>query len=152
MKPLNAWKSKFFYKNPLQYASHHHKMAGYYYALNKWLFYFFNILTAIAALTLVIVTTVIVSKLLTTVVPTWYLYFTTSISAITALISSLVNFFLLKDNINKFNKRKVLIAAELIKYKNQPSAKKAGYEWTLFNNVFKIVTSLNYDEVFDDVK
>ena len=147
-------KRKFFIYDPLKYVKHYHKMAGYYYLLNKWLFYCFNILTAAAALAAVIITTIIVSKLLNTAVPAWYLYFTTSISAVTALITSLVNFFLLKDNIAKFARRKVLIGAELIKYHQQTEQYSSEQDraWLLFTTVFTIVTGFNYQDDFNATK
>ena len=61
-------------------------------------------------------TSLILSKLLYNFFPDWFFYYTAGITAATGLATSLLNFFVIKDNIKVYSNNINRIKAEIISY------------------------------------
>lgn len=84
--------------------------------INKSLFIYLNIISMFATLVILAITTIVISKVFSKEIPSWYFYATTVASAIITLITSLINFFLVKDNAQKYSAQVKYIEGEIIKF------------------------------------
>ena len=85
---------------------------------------FFNtlrIITFIGAFSTVTIVALIMGRVFFGSYPVWFFFATASISAVVAFISSLINFFVLKDNIDKYRKERTRVKLEILKYENNIS-------------------------------
>ena len=88
---------------------------------NKILLYSLRILTFLGAFASIIIVSLIMGKIIYSSYPAWFFFTTASITSIITLITSLINFFILKDNFEKYKKEKELVQLEILKHENSIS-------------------------------
>ena len=100
-----------------------------------------NVISILAVFASAVISTLIISKLVYTGYPDWFFYATAGISATTALISTLLNFFFIHDNLNDEEKRLKLMQLEIVKYNNGLSDKYIGKHKDF--NLFATIEAIN---------
>ena len=85
---------------------------------NKVFLYVLRVLTFLGAFASVIIVSLIMGKIIYSSYPTWFFFATASITSVIAFITSLINFFVLKDNLEKYKKEKELVNIEILKHEN----------------------------------
>ncbi|WKX02812.1 DUF4231 domain-containing protein [Candidatus Mycoplasma mahonii] len=109
--------------------------------ISKYVYYAFNIIAMISSFFVVSLTTIIFSRIWTKTTPEWFFYTTTSISAITAFIVSVTNFFYVKEMLNKYTRQvhyiETQIAFFVLGLKEYKS--KRDKEFNLFHNVCSFI-------------
>lgn len=83
----------------------------------KRMFYTFNIIIGLGTLTTATLTALAVSKTVWSSYPEWYFFVTAGIAAVTTLLSSTINYFLVRDKIHSYKRKLNWIRAEEAKHK-----------------------------------
>lgn len=112
------------------------------YFINKNINILFSLISILAGAFVVIFTAVVFSGLVTTGTPDWFFYGTTGVSAAIAFLTSLFNFFYVKENVAKYKLRFEKIRLEITKYKLEIGEyKKAANkkDINLFENIMYIL-------------
>lgn len=93
-----------------------------------------NVLIITASLFSAVLSTIVVSKLVYKSYPEWFFFATAGISAVTALGSTLLNFFIVHDALKREEKNLNLIHLEIVKYDNELEKRYIGKdrEYNLF--------------------
>lgn len=107
------------------------------YKINKLFFVIFNIFAMFASFAIVTLTTIVISKVLSKKAPEWYFYATTMVTALLAFATSIINFFYIKDNIQKYKKLHQYIQAQIIKHESKTGNYKNSKDpdFLLYHNV-----------------
>ena len=113
---MNKIDKRFLIAEPIIYVERELYKARRSTHINRTLFYLFNIFSMITTFVILVLTTLVISKILTTSIPEWYFYATTVVTAIVTLVTSLINFFYVKDKYDKNKELSQFIEGEIIKY------------------------------------
>ncbi len=109
-------KSKKFIQKPLVFVEKQYQKSKRRYIINRLLFIYFNIFSMVATFLILTIGTLVLAKILWSYSSPNYFYTTTVVTAIVTLFTSLINFFYIKDNMNKYENQKEFIRSEIIKY------------------------------------
>ena len=82
------------------------------YKFLRIVYFTLNVLTGIFSAASSIVVALVVSKLLWNSFPDWFFFMTAAVTSFSALSSGLINFFVIKDNMNKREKQILDIESE----------------------------------------
>jgi len=131
---------------PLHFAQ---EKINFYETRIKWLKkmnVFLNVVIIFAGLITTVITSLMVSKLIYSSYPDWFFYATAGISAGTGLATSILNFFIIQDNIKTYKGNLINIRAEIASYESKAKPtyqrRKAGdNDYELFLAVAKITGS-----------
>ena len=109
----------------------------------KWYFLTLNILAVLGALFTTVLTAILVSKLVYEKYPDWFFFATAGSSAMLSLVSSFLNFFIIKDTINKIANKLNKIEKIMILHSNKLTDKFKGNkaDFHLYNDISIIVNS-----------
>ena len=119
--------------------------------INSRLFNTFNVLSAIATFIIVSLSTIIISKIVTTTAPPWYFYATTVVTSIITFITSMINFFYIKDLRNKYLNQKEQISKEILMHELRINEyKSSNRDFVLFHRVSLFMGYNKAKEVDDE--
>ncbi|MCK5945687.1 MAG: DUF4231 domain-containing protein [Mycoplasmataceae bacterium] len=106
-------------------------------------FIFLNIVSILATFLVASLTVVVFSKIVWSSIPDWFFITTTSITAITTFILSIINFFYVKDKMAMYKSRVNFIHSEIIKYESNVGvyAKSKNKDFDIFQ---RITSHMNY--------
>ncbi len=144
------------FNKPLDYVEEKLKQSKKDMIIFRTLFVALNFLIAVAAATMAIITSLILSKLLFGGnKPVWFFFVATGVSAATVLLTSFVNFFVIKDRYQKAMRRNKLIKGQKALFINNAGLYQKGKyrEMIFYTRVAQIVG--NFDalrETSDDIK
>lgn len=121
------------------------------YKFLRIVYYSLNILTAILAATSTIVAALVISKLIWVSFPDWFFFLTTAITSGSALFTSILNFFTVKQNMLNREKQIVDIESELWLYNARASEryKAKDRDYMLFLRVASIADNQKAQEVYN---
>lgn len=109
----------------------------------KRLFFTLNFIAILAGAFSSILVAIMISHLVYDAWPMWYFYASTAASALTTLVTSLLNFYVVRDTINKSKKTLNLISKEEALYHNKAATRYKGKsaEFNLYLSVGAILDS-----------
>lgn len=113
---MNKINKRFLIAEPIVFVEKQFYLSEKKAKLFKHLFIYFNILTMFATFAILVLSTLVVSKVIFNGIPTWYFYATTFLSALLTLVTSLVNFFYVKEKYEINNRLHQYIKGEITKY------------------------------------
>lgn len=136
---------------PIVYVEKQYYRTGIIARTYRRFFILFNVLSMLAGFAILTLSTLVVSKTLFKTVPSWYFYSTTVVTAFITLITSLINFFYIKDKYQENLKNNQLIKAEIIKHssKSELYAKSKNPDFEIFHRVNLILGIATAKEVND---
>ena len=100
-----------------------------------------NVISILAVFASATISTLIISKLVYSSYPDWFFYATAGVSATTAFISTLLNFFFIHDNLKDEERHLKLMQLEIVKYNNGLSDKYIGKHKDF--NLFATIEAIN---------
>ena len=113
---MNKIDKRFLVDKPIVFVEREYYKAKLKARIYKYIFVLFNVFSMIATFAILTLSTLVVSKTLFNGVPSWYFYATTVVSAVITLITSLINFFYIKDQAEHYKKLHQYIQGEIIKH------------------------------------
>lgn len=118
----------------------------------KRLFNYFNVLSMIAAFVITTLSTIVFSKVWFSSVPSWYFYSTTFVTALITFITSIINFFYIKQKYLDAVRNHELIKSEIMKYSEKIGHYKAAKnrDFEIFHRVNLILGNQLAKEVEDE--
>lgn len=143
---------RFLIELPIVFVEKHYYSSERLYKLNKLLFVLFNILSMLASFAIVTLTTIVISKVISKKAPEWYFYATTVVSALLAFVASIINFFYIKDNIEKNKRLHQYIQAQIIKYQSKTGDYKESKDpnFLLYHNVAQHMGNISAREASNE--
>ena len=128
---------RFLVELPIVFVEKHYYSSERLYRMNRLLFVIFNILAMLASFAIVTLTTIVISKVVSKKAPEWYFYATTVVSALLAFATSIINFFYIKENVEKYKKLHQYIQAQIIKHESKTGdyKKSKDPDFLLYHNV-----------------
>ena len=106
----------------------------------KVIYVSFNIISFISIFALLAMSTIVFSKLISDTTPDWYFIVTTGISASVALITSVANFFYVKEKTEQYSSEIDYIQAEITYFElNLKDYKTKNKEFVLYHNVSSFI-------------
>lgn len=121
------------------------------YKFLKIIYYTLNILTGIFSAASSIVVALVVSKLLWDSFPDWFFFMTAAVTSFSAFASGLINFFVIKDNMNKKEKQILDIESEKWLYEAKAAGRYKGdrKDFMFFLKVANIAENDKAREVYN---
>lgn len=105
------------YTDSTQYVKNAKAELSRYLSRYKKTFYILSVIIALGVASTAIITTIMVSKVWYQQYPNWFFFFTAGISAFSALLTSIINYFLIRDKIQSYKRKLLWIEAEEEKYR-----------------------------------
>lgn len=106
----------FLVYKPIVFVERQFYKAQFRYRFNRVIFILFNLLSMLITFTILTIGTLVLAKVIWSYASPNYFYTTTVVTAILTLVTSLINFFYIKDNIQKYKSQKDFIHSEIMKY------------------------------------
>lgn len=104
------------YTDALEYVHNASTTVNKYLIRYKRIFYTLNVIIGAGTASTAILTALLVSKIFWATYPEWYFFVTAGVAALTTLLSSTINYFLVKDKIHSYQRKINWIKAEEAKH------------------------------------